>query len=324
MTTTTRTTRKAPWAAVLTALLAVVALVFGALAFAGVANAKDDKPNKPDNPGNSQNAPGHDDSALPPGQDDTVVPPGQVGKDEPTTDPKKVTICHFVEGQGEYGGWNIITMAKAAWAGHLEHHAGQDFELTAGKTCPPTVTPMSVCSGPPGALASTYTEVVYGPATGYQTTEAVKAAYDAAIARGWRAWTTGGQAACTDVIPGPTDTRCPDGSAIHAGDVIPEGFTVDNYCTVDTSQIEITPEQAAAIDAALAATVPATVAPVLPATVTSPEAVAVPAPATVPLPATVPAGDGSTVPQVPVALLALLALATAAAVTSGLRLATNR
>ena len=68
------------------------------------------------------------------------------------------------------------------------------------------------------------------------------------------------------------------------------------------------------------------VAPVLPATVPAeaPEAVAVPAPATVPLPATVPAGDGSTVPQVPVALLALLALATAAAVTSGLRMATNR
>ena len=68
-----------------------------------------------------------------------------------------------------------------------------------------------------------------------------------------------------------------------------------------------------------------TVAPVEAATVTEePETVAVPAPATVPMPATVPAGDGSTVPQVPVALLALLALATAAAVTSGLRMATNR
>lgn len=77
---------------------------------------------------------------------------------------------------------------------------------------------------------------------------------------------------------------------------------------------------------------PATVAPVLPATVPveEPAAVAVPAPATVqvpaaaPLPASIPAGDGSSVPQQPVALLALLALAAAVAVTSGLRMATNR
>ena len=74
-------------------------------------------------------------------------------------------------------------------------------------------------------------------------------------------------------------------------------------------------------------------APVLPATVAveEPAAVAVPAPATVqvpaaatPLPASIPAGDGSSVPQQPVALLALLVLAAAVAVTSGLRMATNR
>jgi hypothetical protein len=78
---------------------------------------------------------------------------------------------------------------------------------------------------------------------------------------------------------------------------------------------------------------PVAVAPVEPAVVGPVEAatVALPAPATVqvpvaatPLPASIPAGDGSSVPQPPVALLGLLALAAAVAVTSGLRMATNR
>ena len=85
----------------------------------------------------------------------------------------------------------------------------------------------------------------------------------------------------------------------------------------DVAFCAMTADQAAAIDAALAATVPEDVAPVLPAKVAVPAKVA-------PAPATVPAGDGSSVPQAPVALLALLALATAGAVASGLRLAMNR
>jgi hypothetical protein len=98
------------------------------------------------------------------------------------------------------------------------------------------------------------------------------------------------------------------------------------YTLVPASGVCATDEQSADIDAALGtlAPEPVTVAPVEAATVTEPETVAVPAPATVSMPASVPAGDGSSVPQVPAALLALLALATAAAVTSGLRMATNR
>jgi cell division septation protein DedD len=61
----------------------------------------------------------------------------------------------------------------------------------------------------------------------------------------------------------------------------------------------------------LPATVEETVAPVqvavpLPATVDEPETVAVPMPATAKVPSSVPAGDGSTAPQVPRAAFALL------------------
>jgi len=274
MTTTTRTTRKAPWAAVLTALLAVVALLFGAMTMAATATADPD-PNKTP-PGQSEEfvPPGQDEGFVPPGQENT--PPGQVDDDSPGASHEKLTICHKVEGLGETGeGWNIITMNEQAWAAHQAHHASMDFVVTANTPCPP-----------------------------------------------------------------PQPTYCPDDAQVNAGLVVPEGQTIASYCTTTpttpdtptTPTTSITPttvipaEQAAAIDAAIAATEPEAVAPVLPATVETetPETVAVPAPATVATPAAVPAGDGSTVPQVPVALLALLALATAAAVTSGLRMATNR
>jgi hypothetical protein len=260
MTTTTRTTRKAPWAAVLTALLAVLALLFGAMTMAAPATAKNDPDKTP--PGQSEEfvPPGQDENFVPPGQENT--PPGQNPGDTPGSSHDKLTICHKVEGLGETGaGWNIITMNEQAWAAHQAHHASQDFVVTSSTPCPP-------------AVPTTY----YCPADSTYPTTVLDGPYDAA----------------TDLA------TC-------------------------YAPVVLTEAQAAAIDAAMAATAPEAVAPVEAATVTEePETVAVPAPATVATPATVPAGDGSTVPQVPVALLALLALATAAAVTSGLRLATNR
>lgn len=300
--TTHTTTRKAPWAAVLTALLAVVALVFGAMALAGPANAKDDNPNKPDNPGNSQNAPGHDEDALPPGQDDDFVPPGQ--QDRPNTE-KKIWICHAdanngkgntnlgVEGPnglgtgGEAGvGFNLIYISVNAWENSHDKLHENDYPATGAEIAQgfcgtqTTPTPASLC------------DLTAVPPAMTTFADNTSAAYLAALADAQAATHTRYALTCPTTPPPPV-----------------------------TPPTEVTPEQAAAIDAALAATVPEpeTVAPVLPAKV------AVPTPANVsPAPATVPAGDGSSVPQAPVALLTLLAAATAGAVASGLRLAMNR
>jgi hypothetical protein len=279
MTTRTRTTRKAPWAAVLTALLAVLALVFGALAFAGVANANVST-DKPDNPGSS--APGQvnpkpdkdegDDGLV--GGNPDVVCAGYMFKADnlsgftytimSRTDGGITDWCLKAGQTRQYGNGGFAETVTVA--------ASDKYEIShvAWNEGTPPPTPGSLCQ------LSTLTVVGFPDITATAYTDALASAdYTTDLAR------------CT-----PTNVE----------------------------------ETVAPVTAAEAATVPETVAPVLPATVPveAPEAVAVPAPATVAMPAAVPAGDGSTVPQVPVALLALLALATAAAVTSGLRMATTR
>jgi hypothetical protein len=287
--------------------MAIVALVFGAMALAGPANAKDDNPNKPDNPGNSQNAPGHDEDALPPGQDDDFVPPGQ-SDDKPGME--KITICHFVEGKGETkAGYNIITIALPAWKAHLAHHPGTTDVVYNGVSCPP-VTPgtfdFTTASATAQARACTFVNSVWTAdylftvsAPGQKLTKDTP-------------WTptemTDANAAVQSAANGALKTAMDAAQIDYTGvNCLPPG--------------SVTPEAAAAIDAAIAALEPEAVAPVLPATVAE-ETAAVPAPATVP--AAVPAGDGSSVPQVPMALFAALALATVGAVTSALRMATSR
>ena len=66
---------------------------------------------------------------------------------------------------------------------------------------------------------------------------------------------------------------------------------------------------------------PGTVAPVEPATVAVPAAATVPVPTSAPLPATVPAGDGGSVPQLPILGWVLVVLATTALAVSAVRLA---
>ena len=304
MTTRTGTTRKAPWAVFLTALLAVLALVFGAMAFAGVANAKDN-PNKPDNPGNSQSAPGH--QVVPPGQQDDGTPgnsdgtPG--GGNDNTTQPAKdgkVWVCHAdtnngngnqnlgheVNGQGTGGenktGFNILYISENAWEnGHMGRHPSDRSFKTEADA-------LAYC----------------GPAT---------------------------------------QPKCPTTAAAHAGEVIPAGLTEATYCTVTTTFVcpldtgragtpmdhayvatapadiafcSLTPEQATVIDSAVAAAIPQPAA----VAATSPAKVTVPAKGPV-VPATVPAGDGSSVPTVPVTALALLALGATALAASTVRLA---
>ena len=358
MTTTTRTTRKAPWAAVLTALLAVIALVFGALVIAGPATADPDPDKTP--PGHSEtfvppgqqgdNGGGNDkpDDYLPPGQNPDWTPPGQVEGDGPGSPGYKVWICHadtnHGNGQpnlgqggtgGEYGvGFNLIEVAWSAWVNSHNRLHPSDYLATNGE----------VAQGYCGTTDDVTTSVCVSTGT---TTYALKT-FTGVAGTDQSTWTNDGapmstftvvdMALCTPVNPTPASVEyCVVTGPGTYGLMTFSGMTntaettwvngtqpLSAFTKVDRA-LCITPEEAAAIDAAIAATEPETVAPVLPATVAEePETVAVPAPATVPMPATVPAGDGSTVPQVPVALLALLALATAAAVTSGLRMATNR
>lgn len=249
MTTTTRTTRKAPWAAVLTALLAVLALVFGAMTMAATATADPD-PNK-----------------TPPGQSEEFFPPGNV-------DPKPD------KDQGDDGlvGGNPDVVC-AGYMFKADNLSG--FTYTIMSRTDGGITDWCLKAGQTRE---------YGNG-GYAETVTVAASDKYEISH--VAWNEG-----TPPPPPPTTTPTT---------VVPPA------------------EEVAPVTAAEAATVPEVVAPVEAATVTEePETVAVPAPAKVAVPAAVPAGDGSTVPQVPVALLALLALATAAAVTSGLRMATTR
>jgi hypothetical protein len=340
MTTTTRTTRKAPWAAVLTALLAVLALVFGAMAFAGVANAKDNgNDNKPDNPGNSQNDHGQADGTH--GNSDGTPGGGNTNTGGSNGNgPDKVWVCHADAnngngqpnlGQGGNGGenktgFNILYISRNGWdSGHFDNgmkrHPSDMMFLTEAEAllaCGPTQSfycPVDAPHYDTVILTAPYNEATdaskcYDPAK-LTTEHSYCAALNGTTAYANRAFTgvTGtDEAVWTTTIDSITYPK--------------SAFVIDST----GAACKITDQQAADIDAALGTLVPepVTVAPVEAATVTEPEAVAVPAPATVPMPATVPAGDGSSVPQVPVALLALLALATAAAVTSGLRLATNR
>ena len=289
MTLTTRTTRKAPWAVALTALLGVLALVFGMMAFAGVASAYAGA-DKPDDPGKSESAPGHD---------DTFVPPGQVDDGTPGNSAGKVTICHFVHGKGETkDGYNVITISLNAWekghSGGIDDggnwvHDEKDFVVTPTTPCPPVppqycpdgVTPLpanGICPTPPTS------EVTYCVATAVDTYAELK-------------------------FIGTTGT--------DESGWLNEGIPLSAY-TKANPILCATPDEAAAIDAALAE--PATVAPVLPGTVEEPETVAVPAPATIPMPATIPAGDGSGTPTVPTALLALLALGATALAASTVHL----
>jgi hypothetical protein len=345
MTTTTRTTRKAPWAAALTALLAVLALVFGALAFAGVANAKDDNPNKPDDPGNSQNAPGHD--GVPPGQQDDGTPgnsdgvPG--GGNDNSAGPTKVWICHADTnngngqpnlGQGGTGGenktgFNILYISVNAWEnGHKDRHpADKVFESEAQA--------LAAC-GPTTPTAASLCDLAAVPPAMTTFADNTSAAYLAALADAQATTHTRYALSC------PTPPLTPTAASLCDLAAVPPAMATfaDNTSAAYLAALAdaqatthsryalscpITDDEAAAIDAALGTVAPEPVTAVEAATVTQePETVAVPAPATVALPATVPAGDGSSAPQMPVALLALLALATAAAVTSGLRMATNR
>jgi hypothetical protein len=324
MTTTTRTTRKAPWAVVTTVLLAVLALVFGAMTLAGPANAKDDNPNKPDNPGNSATANGHDDEFVPPGKVDDGTPGNSAGK---------VTICHFVHGNGSTGeGYNIITISLNAWekghSGGIDDggnwvHDEKDFVVDATHPCPPVPQCVDGETGTFGGDAKLCKEPppgqTYGQAAVYTETLCEYTVLVSPVTIASKELTGYGTQNEANLAAGGYWTTLLKSDALTAFLAKPENAAYTMPTMTDTGLVCITQEQAAAIDAALAE--PATVAPVLPGTVEEPEAVAVPAPATVPpLPATIPAGDGSGTPTVPTALLALLALGATALAASTVRL----
>ena len=341
MTLTTRTTRKAPWAVALTALLGVLSLVFGLMAVAGVANAYVGT-DKPDDPGNSQNAPGHE--VTPPGHQDDGTPGNSGGTDTA----KKVWICHadvnnngdagLADGKGgEYGiGFNVIHIsANAADNAHFKLHPMDQGPFTteaeAYATCLPQ--PPKCPAGTDKAGTELATPYVPGEVpdrcdipdpTGvtataeYRETLCMYTVLTPSVLIAPMYTTpeyTTQEAANADAAAYWTAERKAGALATFLG--ANAAYTMPTM--TDTGLVCITPEQAAAIDAALAE--PATVAPVLPGTVEEPEAVAVPAPATVPpLPATIPAGDGSGTPTVPTALLALLVLGATALAASTVRL----
>jgi len=342
MTTMTKTMRKAPWAAALTALLAVLALVFGVLTIAAPAGA-----DPPDSPGNSAEAPGQnkDDDGSPgnsenaPGQNQT--PPGQADKDEgddynPGASHDKMTICHYVEGKGETkAGYNIITMSVQAWEAHKAHHPDTMDVVYNGVSCP-TVnpTPASLCN-------LTLDPPAMQPFADNTSTE-----YLAALADANGAQTTWALTCPTGPGPNPVDhsaTLCnlttvpPDYYTwTWQDEAVPEGYTTaladangaqttwaltcpgggseEGEATAVTAPEAATVEQPTPVTAVEAGTVEQ------PAKVTLPATVTVPAPATVPAVATVPAGDGSSVPTVPVYALALLALGAMTLAASTVRL----
>jgi hypothetical protein len=284
--TTTRMTRKGPWAAVLTALLAVLALVFGAMV-AGSAVADPDPDKTP--PGQSSDfvPPGQDDDFVPPGQEDGSLPPGQDDVN-PGASHDKITICHKVEGKGNTGqGWDIITINRQAWDAHQAHHSGLDFEVTPSSPCPPTAPTYSasrtVCTDP---SADPVTVQVSGSATQEAANAALNTKLETEFADSWE----------------PVNGVCTQGGGDNPG-----GGTTPGTPT--------TPEELTAVEAATVEQ------PVEAATVEEAETVAVPAKAKVASPATIPAGDGSSVPTIPAYALALLALGATALAGSSVRLA---
>lgn len=335
MTTTTRSTRRAPWAVFLTALLAVLAMLFGALAFAGVANAKDNG-NGHDN---GKTPPGQSETFVPPGQDDNAVPPGQ--QDRPDTD-KKVWICHADtnkgQGQenlgqggtgGEFGiGFNLIYISvNAAENAHFKLHPNDVYAPNNGTSyyCPGTPTPEKkvLCT----VSGATFAKVTF---TGTDATGWVSDPGGTPLA----SFTVVDNAKCdTTVLPKTlTIEYCAalvgtetygkvtfTGTEGTSEDTWLNGTTPKSGYLVDTTGLKcVPPEDLAAIDAAVAAAVPQ------PATVAAPEPGKVTLPATGPtLPAQVPAGDGSTT-QTPVALLALLALGALGVAASAATLAARR
>jgi hypothetical protein len=327
--------------------MAIVALVFGAMALAGPANAKDDKPDKPDNPGNSQNAPGHDEDGLPPGQDDDFVPPGQ--QDRPNTE-KKIWICHAdanngngntnlgVEGPdglgtgGEAGvGFNLIYISVNAWQNshdklHENDYPASGAEIAQGfcgtQTQYSSVT-VCVATGPSAYGMATFEGEVGTPQSTWTSNGKAMSTFtvvDAALCNPVKP-TSASVEYCVATGPSAYALMTFTGMSNTAEATWVNGTQPLSAFTKVDRTLCMTPEQAAAIDAAIAELEPEAVAPVLPATVAE-ETAAVPAPATVP--AAVPAGDGSSVPQVPMALFAALALATVGAVTSAFRMATSR
>ena len=340
MTTTTRTTRKAPWAVFLTALLAALAMVLGSLVIAAPANAKDN-PNKPDNPGNSATAPGHqDDTVLPPGQDPDFVPPGQV--DRPDTD-KKVWICHAdtnkgngqpnlgVNGTGgELGiGFNLIYISvNAAENAHFKLHPNDTYALNNGSTyyCPgaPDTVRASVCVANADGTFSTVTFA-------YLETKDITTGVSDPGNIAYSTFTVVEAAKCIPSTPTPTPKSAEYCAALTGTETYGlvtftgtegtdeagwlNGTTPKSAYTIDVSKVKcLTPEAAAALDAAVAAAVPQ------PATVAgAPATIKVPAKGPT-IPATVPAGDGSTVPTTPVAALTFLVLAATALAASTVRL----
>jgi hypothetical protein len=312
MTTTTRKTRKASWAAVLTALLAVLGMVFGLLTFAGPATASSDPATEC---AGIENLVGFD----------KIEMSGNIGDGRTFSSGGAsiiVTTVKDEDGKVEAigGTWattpytvRVVVKTGSQTDGSADGFPGYSGSWTTGGQ---GLSHITFC----------YTEAPPPPPT---------CPADAAVHAG-EVIPEGETAETYCTLPPPPPPTCPADAAVHAGEVIPEGQTAETYCTLPPPppppppEPPVTPpvEETVAVTAVEPATVvaePEAVAPVLPATVTEePETVAVPAPATVPMPASVPAGDGSTVPQVPVALLALLALAAAAAATSGLRMAMNR
>ena len=307
MTTTTRTTRKAPWAVVLTALLAVLGMVFGVLAFAAPATAGDDS--------------GHSPAA------ECVDLDGYIGFDKIEFDDTTPS-----ESGGASGGASITytTDANGGWTTTLL--AGRVVVKTGTST--PGVTGVPGYSGTwtTGGQQLSHITFCYVGETPPETCPA-----DAAVHAG-EVIPEGQTAETYCTLPPPE--RCPADAAVHAGEVIPEGQTAETYCTLPPPP----PPPRCASDAAVHAgevipegqtaetyctlpppppTEPEPVSVVQPATVEEPvveepETVAVPAPATVPvptapvLPATIPAGSGLTIPVYALALLALGATALAA------------
>ena len=350
MTTTTRTMRKAPWAAVLTALLAVLALVFGVLTVAAPAGA-----DQPDNPGNSQDAPGHNkedgtpgNSEDAPGQNKDDEAPGNSGTAPGQNDGvnvKKIAICHADanngNGQpnlgkdGEGGnagvGFNLIYISKSGWENghegsykrHPSDYPASATEIAQGHcgTTPTSYETVSLCVALTGT--SDYADTLFTGVAGtdQSTWENAGRPLSAFTIDDTKCGVAPKLAELCELATNTMKTFDDPSEAYTAAlaDANAGGTTWAFKCPGTDGGNPDEPLTTTAVEGATVET-PEGVAVPAPGTVEEPAKVAVPAPATVPARATVPAGDGSSVPTAPTYVLALLALGATALAAATVRL----
>ena len=195
--------------------------------------------------------------------------------------------------------------AEAAAAADLAAQLEQYPDYTEG-VCPAveTFTGEATVSGSTPICTADGADVTVSYTSGLVTRTSTESQEAAGAAAQAAAETAAAEALATELAgyPGYTEGVCP----VTPPPTEPP-TTPPTTPTTPTEPETVAPVLPATVEEPVEETAePETVAPVLPATVEEPETVAVPLPATVQTPASIPAGDGSSSPQVPSGAVALM------------------